>query len=461
MVLPAVRRAAAGGRGDRAVRPQLVQPGRRRAGDGLLHRGGVPALPAPVPDLRAAARRGRHPAAQVLVLGERRRAGAALPVPAGRPDAPVEAVADGPGVDHPLGGLLPGQGRDVGAHRHPRGALVRRRERRQAPGPAQHDRPPAVDRAVRRGAAAGAARCRTGRRRPATGARRGSMQTYVPDHAATLPTDGDGRPKKKKKKKTKDRVGRLRSPGPVASPGMGGLAWFNGLPAGGGRAGAAGVQRRAPVRPRGGRRPAVPGRGRGRRRRRGGWRRAWPGPRWARRSPRTRGSASAPPATPPRPPASRREQASVGTAAGRRPGRAGRRQPRVRGALRARLPHPRRRPDAGGDAGRAAPPARPTTRRPSAAEVTGQLAEITRLRVERLVGPVSLSTHVLDATRGRPAAGVAVRLSASDGPLATGETDADGRCALVPGDLPAAGLRAELRHRRLLRRRRREAFYPG
>ena len=59
-----------------AVRPLLVQPRRRRAGDGLLHPRGVPPLPAPVPDLRADARRGRDPAAQVLVLGQRRRAGA-------------------------------------------------------------------------------------------------------------------------------------------------------------------------------------------------------------------------------------------------------------------------------------------------------------------------------------------------------------------------------------------------
>ena len=38
---------------------------------GFCTPGGVPPLPAPVPDLRAAARRGRHPAAEVLVLGER------------------------------------------------------------------------------------------------------------------------------------------------------------------------------------------------------------------------------------------------------------------------------------------------------------------------------------------------------------------------------------------------------
>jgi 5-hydroxyisourate hydrolase len=51
---------------------------------------------------------------------------------------------------------------------------------------------------------------------------------------------------------------------------------------------------------------------------------------------------------------------------------------------------------------------------------------------------VSISTHVLDATTGRPATGVAVRLSGSDGaPLAEGHTDPDGRCALAPYDLEA------------------------
>ena len=38
MVFPALRRPSAGGRRDRAVRPQLVQPRRRRTGDGILHR---------------------------------------------------------------------------------------------------------------------------------------------------------------------------------------------------------------------------------------------------------------------------------------------------------------------------------------------------------------------------------------------------------------------------------------
>jgi 5-hydroxyisourate hydrolase len=49
------------------------------------------------------------------------------------------------------------------------------------------------------------------------------------------------------------------------------------------------------------------------------------------------------------------------------------------------------------------------------------------------------STHVLDATLGRPAAGVAVLLSGADGtPLGSTETDADGRVRfdadLRPGD---------------------------
>jgi 5-hydroxyisourate hydrolase len=46
---------------------------------------------------------------------------------------------------------------------------------------------------------------------------------------------------------------------------------------------------------------------------------------------------------------------------------------------------------------------------------------------------VSLSTHVLDASTGRPAAGVRVELRG----MLTGRTDADGRCTLVPGDLRA------------------------
>lgn len=50
----------------------------------------------------------------------------------------------------------------------------------------------------------------------------------------------------------------------------------------------------------------------------------------------------------------------------------------------------------------------------------------------------TLSTHVLDTTHGRPAAGIAVRLFAGEALLAEGRTNADGRCpglvdAIEPG----------------------------
>ena len=47
----------------------------------------------------------------------------------------------------------------------------------------------------------------------------------------------------------------------------------------------------------------------------------------------------------------------------------------------------------------------------------------------------SLSTHVLDTERGRPAAGVAVRLLAGDRELGAGRTDDDGRIGEVARDL--------------------------
>lgn len=43
----------------------------------------------------------------------------------------------------------------------------------------------------------------------------------------------------------------------------------------------------------------------------------------------------------------------------------------------------------------------------------------------------SLSTHVLDTSSGRPAASVAVELLGEDGPLASAQTDADGRARLA------------------------------
>ena len=52
----------------------------------------------------------------------------------------------------------------------------------------------------------------------------------------------------------------------------------------------------------------------------------------------------------------------------------------------------------------------------------------------------TLSTHVLDSARGRPASGVGVRLESSDGAeIATGRTDADGRITDLVSDALAAG----------------------
>jgi len=51
---------------------------------------------------------------------------------------------------------------------------------------------------------------------------------------------------------------------------------------------------------------------------------------------------------------------------------------------------------------------------------------------------MSVSTHVLDAVAGRPAAGMAVRLLAGDDVVAEGVTDADGRCRLT-GEPTAGG----------------------
>ena len=47
---------------------------------------------------------------------------------------------------------------------------------------------------------------------------------------------------------------------------------------------------------------------------------------------------------------------------------------------------------------------------------------------------ISLSTHVLDTARGKPAAHVEITLADAAGtPLFVGETDADGRCKSFPG----------------------------
>lgn len=49
----------------------------------------------------------------------------------------------------------------------------------------------------------------------------------------------------------------------------------------------------------------------------------------------------------------------------------------------------------------------------------------------------SLSTHVLDIAHGRPAVGIALRLSTAEGEaLFVGESNADGRCPELPALAP-------------------------
>ncbi len=48
---------------------------------------------------------------------------------------------------------------------------------------------------------------------------------------------------------------------------------------------------------------------------------------------------------------------------------------------------------------------------------------------------VSISTHVLDTARGEPARGVRVDLLQESGPVASGETDDDGRIARLADGL--------------------------
>ncbi len=73
---------------------------------------------------------------------------------------------------------------------------------------------------------------------------------------------------------------------------------------------------------------------------------------------------------------------------------------------------------------------------------------------------MSLSTHVLDASRGTPATGVAVRLTTTGGQeLATAVTDADGRVrdlgALAAGDYRLAFATGEY-----FAASRQQGFYP-
>lgn len=72
---------------------------------------------------------------------------------------------------------------------------------------------------------------------------------------------------------------------------------------------------------------------------------------------------------------------------------------------------------------------------------------------------MTLSTHVLDATTGTPAVGVAVTLTAG-GVIATGITDADGRIAGLGGDLAVGIYRLQFDTATYFTEHGMTSFYP-
>jgi 5-hydroxyisourate hydrolase len=73
-----------------------------------------------------------------------------------------------------------------------------------------------------------------------------------------------------------------------------------------------------------------------------------------------------------------------------------------------------------------------------------------------------ISTHILDSSVGRPAAGVAVELASDAGVIASGVTDADGRVAeLWQGVLESGTYRLRFAVGDYFRQTGRETFYPS
>ena len=173
MVFPALRPAPAGRRRDRAVRPQLVQPRRRRARHGLLHRRGIRGfLPSPCrSSRRMLVRSGIMLIKYWFSITDDEQHLRFLHAHPRSAEA-VEAVADGPRVAPPLGGLHQGQGGHARAHPHPGGAVVGRRGGRQEARAPQLHRAPADADPLRGGAAREAGRCRSASTTPTTTARR-------------------------------------------------------------------------------------------------------------------------------------------------------------------------------------------------------------------------------------------------------------------------------------------------
>jgi 5-hydroxyisourate hydrolase len=73
---------------------------------------------------------------------------------------------------------------------------------------------------------------------------------------------------------------------------------------------------------------------------------------------------------------------------------------------------------------------------------------------------VSISTHVLDAVTGRPAAGITVRLLAGEDLLAEAVTDRDGRCRLTEAATGGGTYRLVFATGPWFAEQGRETFYP-
>lgn len=73
---------------------------------------------------------------------------------------------------------------------------------------------------------------------------------------------------------------------------------------------------------------------------------------------------------------------------------------------------------------------------------------------------MSLSTHVLDAARGRPAAGVAVRLERDGAVLAAATTDGDGRVGDLAAELAAGTYRLAFATGDYFAATGQQGFYP-
>src|SRR5215204_754612 len=124
---------------DRALRPFLVQPGRRREGHGVLYRRGVQPIPPSLTVVRRDARRERVFAHEAVVFGHPTGATHPLRHPSDRSGTTLETLADGPGIAGSLGRLHQSQRSDVADHRHRLCAMDSYQKQRQKARPDQRD----------------------------------------------------------------------------------------------------------------------------------------------------------------------------------------------------------------------------------------------------------------------------------------------------------------------------------